>query len=79
MAFVTARWLFDRDVAAQVPVQKGPVTFVLIRGDDGFRRPWSSATVKVSRKESPESASSGLPRKQTWTLSPEACFFPEMY
>jgi hypothetical protein len=37
MAFVTARWLFDRDVAAQVPVQKGPVTFVLIRGDDGFR------------------------------------------
>jgi ketosteroid isomerase-like protein len=37
MAFVTAGWGFDRDVAGPGPVQKGPVTFVLVRGDDGWR------------------------------------------
>jgi tetratricopeptide (TPR) repeat protein len=29
-ALVTARWLFDRDVAGATPPQSGPVTFVLI-------------------------------------------------
>jgi len=37
MAYVTARWFFDRDLAGPGPVQKGPVTFVLTRGIDGWR------------------------------------------
>jgi tetratricopeptide (TPR) repeat protein len=37
MAFVTAGWGFDRDVAGPGPVQRGPVTFILVRGDDGWR------------------------------------------
>jgi tetratricopeptide (TPR) repeat protein len=36
-AFVTAYWFFDRDVAAIGPVQRGPVTFVLLRTADGWR------------------------------------------
>jgi len=30
-AWVTARWLFDRDVSASTPAQRGPATFVLVR------------------------------------------------
>jgi ketosteroid isomerase-like protein len=37
VAYVTGFWYFDRDVAADGPVQRGPVTFVLLRGDDGWR------------------------------------------
>ena len=37
MAYVTARWFLDRDVAGPGPVQKGPVTFVLMRGNDGWK------------------------------------------
>jgi len=38
-ARVTARWLFDRDAAAETPAQRGPVTFVLVRdtGTDAWR------------------------------------------
>jgi ketosteroid isomerase-like protein len=37
VAYVTGFWYFDRDVAAGGPVQRGPVTFVLLRGEDGWR------------------------------------------
>jgi tetratricopeptide (TPR) repeat protein len=37
MAFVTATWLFDRDVAAAGRPQRGPVTFVLRSTLDGWR------------------------------------------
>ncbi|MFO7692335.1 MAG: DUF4440 domain-containing protein [Vicinamibacterales bacterium] len=36
-AHATATWLFDRDVAAGTPPQRGPVTFVLRRTADGWR------------------------------------------
>jgi len=34
-AWMTARWLFDRDVSAATPPQRGPVTFVLVREAGG--------------------------------------------
>ncbi len=37
MALATAAWLFDRDVAGAAPPQRGPVTFMLVRGPDGWR------------------------------------------
>ena len=36
-AFVTARWLFDKNVGEEGPVQQGPVTFVLVQAPDGYR------------------------------------------
>jgi tetratricopeptide (TPR) repeat protein len=36
-AWATATWYFDRDVAGPVAPQRGPVTFVLVRGGDGWR------------------------------------------
>ena len=36
-ASATATWFFDRDVASAAPPQRGPVTFVLRRGGDGWR------------------------------------------
>jgi len=36
-ANVAARWLFDKNVGTEGPVQHGPVTFQLIKGDDGWR------------------------------------------
>lgn len=36
-AYVTADWFFDRDIAASEPVQKGPVTFILLRGNEGWK------------------------------------------
>lgn len=36
-AFVTATWFFDRDVTGSAPAQRGPVTFVLAKGPDGWR------------------------------------------
>jgi len=37
IAVMTAKWYFDRDVAGQGPLQKGSVTFVYTRGEDGWR------------------------------------------
>jgi tetratricopeptide (TPR) repeat protein/ketosteroid isomerase-like protein len=37
IASATATWLFDRDVASGALPQRGPVTFVLRRGGDGWR------------------------------------------
>ncbi|MCX6565038.1 MAG: hypothetical protein NTW38_01205 [Candidatus Aminicenantes bacterium] len=37
LAFVAAVWFFDRDLAASGPVQKGPVTFVLIQEEGVWR------------------------------------------
>jgi hypothetical protein len=36
-ASATAVWLFDRDVAGPAPAQRGPVTFVLAKTEDGWR------------------------------------------
>lgn len=36
-AVATAAWYFDRDVAGRAAPQRGPVTFVLVRGADGWR------------------------------------------
>jgi tetratricopeptide (TPR) repeat protein len=35
--YATATWFFDRDVAAATAPQRGPVTFVLQRANDGWR------------------------------------------
>jgi tetratricopeptide (TPR) repeat protein len=40
-AWATADWLFDRDAASDVPPQRGPVTFVLVR--DGEADAWRIA------------------------------------
>ena len=37
VAFATATWCFDRDVASDASAQRGPVTFVLQRAADGWR------------------------------------------
>lgn len=37
VAYGTAAWFFDRDVAVGAAPQQGPVTFVLHRADDGWR------------------------------------------
>jgi ketosteroid isomerase-like protein len=37
VAYATAAWYFDRDVAAGAAPQRGPLTFVFRRGDDGWR------------------------------------------
>lgn len=40
-ALATADWRFDRDVAAETPAQRGPVTFILVR--DGAAGAWRIA------------------------------------
>ncbi len=37
IAVLTAKWYFDRDIAGAEPLQKGPVTFVFVYGEDGWR------------------------------------------
>ena len=37
VAYGTAAWYFDRDVASAAAPQRGPLTFVLRRADDGWR------------------------------------------
>jgi ketosteroid isomerase-like protein len=37
VAYGTAAWFFDRDVASAAAPQRGPATFVLRRADDGWR------------------------------------------